>query len=189
MKTPSQTDIVEVVLNKLAVHRFCARRIASATQPGFTLVELVMTLILVSILAVFVVPRLDFKSGFDERAYHDKLKAGLQFARKAAVAQRRYVCVGVAANVVTFTADAAVPENTATAFGGTCPFATSLALPAPDANCGGAANQICAPSGVTLAATAASFQFDARGGASAAVTFTSTGQPDLKVEPETGYVH
>ncbi|OGA20134.1 MAG: hypothetical protein A3H32_02580 [Betaproteobacteria bacterium RIFCSPLOWO2_02_FULL_63_19] len=156
---------------------------------GFTLVELVMTMIIMGILAVFVVSRMDFKSGFDERAYHDRLKAGLQFARKAAVAQRRYVCVGVAANVVSFSVDANVPESTATPFGGVCPFASPLALPSPDGSCGGSGNQICAPSGVTLTASAASFQFDARGGASGAVTFSSTGQPDILVESETGYVH
>lgn len=163
--------------------------IAAFEQRGFTLVELVMTLVIIAILAVFAVSRLDFKSGFDQRSYHDKLKAALQFARKVAVARRRYVCVSVAANAVSFTLDPNVPESTATRFGGTCPFTQALALPAPDSSCGGAVNKICAPSGVTLAATAASFQFDALGGASAGVTFTSTGEPDIKVEAETGYVH
>lgn len=156
---------------------------------GFTLVELVMTLVIIAILAVFAVSRMDFKSGFDERAYHDRLKAGVQFARKVAAAQRRYVCVAAAANVVTFTIDADVPESTSTPFGGTCPFAGALALPTPDTSCGGAGNAICVPSGVTLTPSAASFQFDARGGASATVTLASTGQPTITVEQETGYVH
>ncbi|MBI4293682.1 MAG: prepilin-type N-terminal cleavage/methylation domain-containing protein [Betaproteobacteria bacterium] len=159
------------------------------TDRGFTLAELVMVLVLIGILAFFALPRLDFQSAFSERGFHDKLKAGLQFARKTAVAQRRYVCVGVAANEVTFTVDANVPESTAAPFGGTCPFAGPLALPSPDSGCGGAGNKICAPAGLTLTATAASFQFDARGASSSAVTFSSTGQPDVKVESETGYVH
>ena len=168
-----------------------ANGIATVRKQGFTLVELVMTLIIVAILAVFAVSRLDFKSTFDERSYHDRLKAGLQFARKAAVASRRYVCVGAAANVVTFTIDANVPENTATPFGGTCPFANPLLLPSPDNSCGGP-NKICVPpSGVTLTPSAASFQFDAKGASSAAaaVTFSSTGPFTITVEPETGYVH
>ena len=181
---------IEKTVQKLSVF-LSAKSILLVIERGFTLVELVMTLTIIAVLAVFVLPRLDFKSTFDERAYHDRLKAGVQFARKAAVAQRRYVCVGVAANVVTFTVDASVPESTATPFGGTCPFAGALALPSPDSGCGGAGNQICAPTGVTLTAPSSgtTFQFDARGGASAAVTFSSTGQPDIKVESETGYVH
>jgi MSHA pilin protein MshC len=169
-----------------------ANGIATVSKQGFTLVELVMTLVIVAILAVFAVSRLDFKSTFDQRSYHDKLKAGLQFARKAAVAQRRYVCVAAAANVVTFTIDANVPESTPIPFGGTCPFANPLSLPSPDRTCAVAApNTICAPSGVTLTPSSASFQFDAKGASSLAVaaTFASTGPFTITVEPETGYVH
>lgn len=140
-----------------------------------------MTLLIVAILSVFVIARLD-TSGFDQRAYHDKLKAGLQFARKAAVAERRYVCVTVAGSVVSFTFDPRPPEDASPV---TC--STSLDLPSPDKSCAGT-NQICPPSGVVLLA-GTSLTFDARGGASAAVTFSSTGQPDITVENETGYVH
>lgn len=153
---------------------------------GFTIIELVMTLIIIGILAAVAIARIDF-SAFSERGYHDKLKATLQYARKAAVGQRRYVCVGVSAGIVTFTVDASVPESTPTPFG-TCPYAKALVLPSPDTDCGGGGNQVCPPSGVTLTATAGSFQFDAAGRASAAVTFNMTGQPDITVEQETGYV-
>lgn len=166
-----------------------AKGFSMVRQRGFTLIELVMTLVIVGILAFFAISRLDFKSTFDERAFHDKLMAGLQFARKAAVASRRYVCVGVAGNVVSFTVDASPPEATATPFGGSCPFVNSLALPAADNSCGGAGNQVCAPAGVTLASSVGSLQFDARGAASTAATFSSTGQPDITIENETGYVH
>lgn len=150
---------------------------------GFTLVELVMTLIVIGIIAVTAMSRMDFTSGFSQRAYHDKLKAGLQFARKAAVASRRYVCVVAATNVVTFTIAADVPENTSTC-------ANPLSLPSPDSSCGGTPNTICAPSGVTLTASPVSFKFDAKGASLARVTFDSTGQPSqIVVEAETGYVH
>lgn len=167
----------------------CARDGAAGRRArGFTLVELVITMIVIGILAVFAVSRMDFRSVFEERAYHDKLKAGVQFARKAAVAQRRYVCVAAASNVVTFTVDTNVPEFYSSA--PSCASVTApLNLPAPDKSCGGAGNTICAPSGVTLTPSAASFQFDARGGASATVTFASTNQPTITVEQETGYVH
>lgn len=157
---------------------------------GFTLVELVITLIVIGIIAVTAMSRMDFTSGFSQRAYHDKLKAGLQFARKTAVASRRYVCVGAATNVVTFTIDSNAPESTVTPFGGTCPFANALSLPSPDSSCSDP-NKICAPpSAVPLTPSAASFQFDAKGASSARVTFDSTGQPkQIVVEAETGYVY
>lgn len=162
------------------------KRASTAADRGFTLIELVMVMVLIGVLAVFAVSRLDFQSTFSQRGFHDTLKAGLQFARKAAVAQRRYVCVTATATYVEFKSNPNVPEavNVAT-LPGSC--TSSLALPAADSNCGGVASRICAPSGVTI--TGANFWFDARGGSSAATTFTSTGQPDIQVENETGYVH
>lgn len=169
-------------------YRYREGRRPPITDRGFTLVELVMVLVIIGILAVFVVSRLDFQSTFSERGFHDKLKAGLQFARKSAVAQRRYVCVTVeAAGVVSFTFDPTVPESVVTPSCG-----SNLALPTPDTSCG-ATNKICPSTGVTLTAPApgTSFWFDARGGSSALapVTFTSTGPLNVTVENETGYVH
>ena len=152
---------------------------------GFTLIELVTVLIIVGILSFFVISRLDFVSTFDQRSYHDKLKAGLQFARRTAVAERRYVCVAVATGVVSFKFDPNVPESV-----GTPNCSNALSLPTPDRNCAGP-NQICLPSGVSLTAPASgtNFTFDARGASSAAAAFSSTGQPNIIVENETGYVH
>lgn len=154
---------------------------------GFTLAELVMTLVIISVLAVFAVSRMDFVSGFDERAYHDRLKAGLEFARKAAVAMRRYVCVTSASGYVEFKFN---PNTVETVSVGTLPGSCSsdLALPSPDTSCSVSGNRrICPPPAVTV--TGSGFYFDARGGASAGVTFSSTGQPNITVEPDTGYVH
>lgn len=156
---------------------------------GFTLLELVITLIVIGILAAFVTARLDFVTGFDQRGVHDKANAALQFARKAAVAQRRYVCVSIGGGSLTLTVDPNVPESTASPFGGTCPFGTVLNLPAPDKDCGGALNQVCSRTGATLASGTPSFQFDAQGRVSTTVAVTVTGQPSITVEGETGYVH
>lgn len=161
------------------------------------MVELVTVILLLGILAFFALPRFNLLEGYDERGFNDKLLAGIQFARKAAIAKRRYVCVTVAdASTVSFTVDPAVPENTAVPFGGACPFATPLQLPVQDSNRGAACaatNVICAPPGVTITAPAAgtSFQFDALGRPSfaAALAINSTGGTAITVEPENGYVH
>lgn len=149
-----------------------------SSSRGFTMIELITVMILIGILAAYAVAKLDVAT-FRERGFHDALKAGLQYARKAAVAKRRQVCVTVATGtgaVVSFTVVAAAPEAGAAACPGT-------ALPLP----GRSANTIDTPAGVSLTA-GNTFSFDALGRASAGVTFSSTGQPNIIVVQETGYV-
>lgn len=167
---------------------------------GFTLIELVTTMIIIGILAVFAVGRLDFTSAFDQKGVRDQALAALQFARKSAVAQRRYVCVRIIGGTLSLTIDTSAPENTASEFGGTCPFATPLTLPAADKGCGGASNAVCSRTGATISSSpTGAFQFDAQGRSSTDVGLTVTGQPTITcgngataticVEGETGYVH
>ena len=156
---------------------------------GFTLVELVVTLIIVGILAVVALPRFDLLNAYDEIGYRDKVRSTLEFARKAAVAQRRKVCVQVASDDITLTIDNAVPETSTTICDAATSLARNLNLPAPDSACGGAANKICNPSGVTL--TGSTISISALGRPSSGVTYTVTGQSahTITVEAETGYVH
>lgn len=155
--------------------------IRDAHHRGFTLIELVTTIVLLGILAVYALPKMDITI-YGQRGFHDVLKGALQFARKAAIGKRRQVCVDVAGSTVSFSVVSTTPESGVAA----CPAATALTLPARDANCG-AANQVCAPAGVVL--TGSSFYFDAQGRASAGVIFGSTGQPNVTVTQETGYVY
>lgn len=168
--------------------RYCDRR----PSCGFTLVELVVILIVVGILAVAAIPRF-FDNAFSERGFHDGVKAAIQHARKVAVASRRYVCVTVAANGVTLTLDPTLPEANAAAVA----CGAALNLPVPQPNC--LANQVCAPAGVALAVVApglANFNFDPLGrpvGANkavlaAATTITVTNQPNIVVQPDSGWV-
>ena len=168
------------------------------SMAGFTLIELVTVMIIVGILAVAAVGRLNFASGFQQQGTYDKLKAGLEFARKAAVAKRRYVQVTVAGGTVTFLYDSNPPEG-ARSFAAT----NYLTLPAPDKSCGGGnGNAICSGSGVviSLAGGASPFTFDAQGAASATVSLAVTGMPAITcgdgvttgavcIEGVTGYVH
>lgn len=60
---------------------------------GFTLVELVATMILVAIMAAVAIPMLSSRQTFETRGFADEALAAVQYARKTAVASRRNVCV------------------------------------------------------------------------------------------------
>ena len=156
---------------------------------GFTLIELISIMIIVGIMAAVALPRMSALSGFDEKGLHDKLKASLQFARKTAVASRRYVCLTVTNGTggkVSLRFENAAPESTA----GNCTAGTNLTPPAPDATSGCATNQICASTTLSLSSTSTSFRFDPLGRLNPVtnVTFTTTGQPDIVIQAETGNV-
>lgn len=142
---------------------------------GFTLVELIVTLILLGILAVVALPRLFDRRDFDARAFLDQTAAALRYAQKAAIAQRRTVCVAFAANAVTLTIRS-------TAGGGACD--TPLTGPA-----GGTPYTVTAPGSVTFNPVPAAFSFSAEGRPSAGASISIDGiAMTISVEPETGYV-
>lgn len=143
-------------------------------QRGFTMIELVTTMIVVGILAIAVLPRMDLLRGFDAVGYRDRVRATLEYARKSAVAQRRNVRVTLANGTVTVTIDNDVPEG---AQAGTFP----RALPLPGIN----ANNFAPPAGIT--ATNATLNFDPLGRSAGAV-LTVTDAGNITVHAETGYV-
>lgn len=126
------------------------------TQRGFTLVELVVIMLIVGIMAIAVVPRMDSLRGFDEIGFRDQVRATLEYARKSAVAGRRYVCVGVIAGNagLVVTRDQSDPDITALA-AVNCNFALNLP--------GTQANTIVAPTGIAFAGPAAAVIFDPLG--------------------------
>ncbi len=141
-------------------------------QRGFTLVELITTLIIVGILAVAVVPRLMDRGIFDRRGFYDEVISTLRYAQKAAIAQHRFVCVAFGTNSVTLT------------YGVTSACGSALTSPV-----GQTPYVITAPGGVSLSGGAA-FNFDALGRASVAQDITVSGYANhILVEAETGYVH
>jgi len=159
---------------------------------GFTLIEMIMVMVMIGILAVVVIPRLDIRA-FKDVGFRDKARGALEFARKAAVAQRRNVQVSLtgANNDLTFKIDNVGPEAV-----GAGTYPRSLALPATDPACGGATNKVCVPTGpnsVTLISSLGlvPLTFSPLGQPSAAATYTVTGASTftLTVELETGLVH
>ncbi len=144
-------------------------------QFGFTMVELVMTMVIIGIVAAVAVPRFFDNNVFQSRGFADQVAASLRYAQKVAIAQRRNVCVAFTANSVTLTV--------ASAAGAASPCNTSLQFPTGDA-----AYVITAPASVAFTAAPADFNFDALGRPSAATAGT-IGSTTITVEAETGYVH
>jgi MSHA pilin protein MshC len=137
---------------------------------GFTLVELVAMIVIISIISVFAIGQLGFTTTLSQKGVYDKLRAGLEYAAKAAVAQRRYVCVCVGAsctpaNSVAFTVDTQSPDSGSNFCAST---ATQLVLPVADKDCGGAFNAVCSRANATIAAAGAVtlFNFNPQGQAS-----------------------
>lgn len=148
-------------------------------QSGFTLVELVVTLVVLGIIAVVVLPRIVARNTFDSRGFHDQATATVRYAQKIAIAQRRPIFVCVNAPAV---------GDISVSYASLC----AAQIPGPT----GAALKVPAPSGVTLTSTAAEFSFLSGLGRTAAqvtITLTSTipGDParSIVIENETGYVH
>lgn len=144
---------------------------------GFTLVELVVTIGILSIMAAVAAPRFFQASTFQSRGFYDKSAAVIRLAQKTAIAWRRPVFV-----CVTTAAVSTVKAGTAAGCG------TTLVYPV-----NGAAASEAGPPGVTL--NVIEFSFDGLGRPSvpgATITFTSSiaGDParQITIAAETGYV-
>ncbi len=156
---------------------------------GYTLVELVVVLILTSVLAIALMPRLFATGDFAARGARDDLLSALRYARQSAIAMRRNVCVAASTTLLTVTYASTAGATQ------TCAAANTVAKPGNGLAFGDSANAM--PSGVTLA-SAATLVFDAQGRPSTSVgnpltatmTFTVNGAAAVvSVEPETGFVH
>ncbi len=144
-------------------------------QRGFTMVELIVTMVIIGILAIAVLPRFGLLRGFDEIGFRDQVKATLEYARKSAVAGRRAVRVTIVGSGVTVERQQQTPEGEGTA--GWLP----LNLP------GGSTHTFSAPAGVTLTPDT-TLVFDPLGRPSPGATLAVSGAGTITVEAETGYV-
>lgn len=133
----------------------------NVSQRGFTLVELIMTMVIIGVLALAVAPRFFGTSVFQERGAADQIKAALRYGQKIAIAQRRNVSVQISAS--------ANPDCGTQLAGGNINCAVS--------------NQV--------AVTPTTITFNALGqpvpNAAGSVTVGTTNT--ITIEAETGYVH
>jgi len=147
----------------------------SKAQAGFTMVELVVTMVIIGIMAIAIVPRMSLLRGFDEIGYRDQVKSALEYARKSAVAGRRHVQIAIVGGTVTVTAASALPETNPTTYN------RNLQLPGTNSH------TFTAPNGVTISDT--TIVFDPLGRPSTGAAITVSGAGTITVEAETGYVH
>lgn len=135
------------------------------------MIELVVVILVVGILAVVALPRFADQSDFQARGFQDETRALLRYAQKSAIAQRRNVCVTLAATGVTLRIDNTTPAD------GTC----DIALAPPSAPRGGTG---LAPVGP------ATFNFRPLGDTDQAANITATvAGTTITVDFRTGYVY
>jgi MSHA pilin protein MshC len=148
-------------------------------QRGFTLVELVMTIVILGIIAAVAAPRFFDNNVFQSRGFADQVQATLRYAQKEAIAQHRNVCV-----TFTLPAPSAITLRIASLSGAASPCDTNLISPT------GGPYVITAPAGIVFAVLPTAFNFDALGRPNVAQTINITGATNsITIEPETGYVH
>lgn len=168
----------------------CQRRLFARPKrrtEGFTMVELIVTIMILGILAATILPRFADRGVFEARGFRDESIAFLRWAQKSAVAQRRTVCVY-------FTAADAWAHIRSAANDVACGVSAGPAdaLPAGQVwlnSANGGLAAIHAPDTAGYAAAPAAFSFLASGSPSLGQGINVTGSGGLTVEAVTGYVH
>ena len=144
-------------------------------QSGFTMIEMITTMIIIGILAAVVAPRFFIQQSYSDRGFYDQTLAITRFAQKSAIAIRRNVCVNVASPSISLTyasaagSGSACDTNLPSPVGGSSPFT------------------ITAPTGTTLSPST-TITFTGLGSAASTTTLTVSSRT-VTIESGTGYVH
>ncbi|RJG01256.1 prepilin-type N-terminal cleavage/methylation domain-containing protein [Noviherbaspirillum sedimenti] len=169
---------------------------------GFTLVELIMTMVIVGILSAVAIPRLFDRTTFDARGFSDQALSMLRYGQKLAIAQRRDVYVRLNGNSIALCFDAGCPDTASLV---RAPAGANSGRPATLAACSNIASWFCEapPSGLTYTSTHPQFFFSGLGkpylpddpvsnSSFTNLTLAISGDGvshTIVVERDTGYVH
>lgn len=160
-----------------------SRQYRLLVQRGFTLIELITVMVLIGVLSVYAVPRMIDTVSFFARGFHDETLALLRYAQKAAIAQRRTVCVAFTGS----SASLSIASQPAVA-------SCDTALTGPK---GETPATVTAKTGVSYSGTPTGFNFNGQGqpvdSSGVALVATQTiaivNASNVMVEAGTGYVH
>ncbi|MBI3044751.1 MAG: type II secretion system protein [Betaproteobacteria bacterium] len=163
--------------------RYAALMKSHKPPTGFTITELVVTILIAGLLAAVAIPRFVGKDAFESRGFHDESLGVVRFAQKTAIAWRRqiFVCVTTIRVAAAAASGCAIPITHPATRG---PLAAN------------------APGGVTLPVPV-EFRFDGAGRPLDGISGNPSGQitipisstiaddpaRQIVVEAETGYVH
>lgn len=152
---------------------------------GFTMVELVVTMVIVGILAAVVMPKFSAQNDTDFAGYAHQLRAVFRYTQKVAVAQRRQTIVGYSQTAATICSEprSASPSCPATFAEVDCTVSGRSPVDLP----GGAIR-----SGPTNVSASGVVCFNARGeayGGPLAINLDGAGAAEITIVAETGYVN
>jgi MSHA pilin protein MshC len=146
-----------------------------ADNRGFTLIELVVTMVLIGILAAVALPRFFDATAFHSRGFYDEVIQAARYGQKLAVASGCDVELSIAGGSF------ALHQRAASCTSGDF----TRAVPRPSGSDAFAGSE---PSGVSLTATSSSIIFDSLGRATPGGVTVSVDGRSFTIVGESGYV-